>query len=81
MHSCKHDVLTLAPAKSNRLRCKHCHLTISEDELGSGDCPECLEAHKIKRRDFEPINEPEDSTTRYYCEHCGAAIDFEVHEK
>jgi len=81
MPSCKHEVLTLVPMKSNRLRCKHCHLTISEDELGSGDCPECLEVHKVKRRDFEQIAEPESPTTRYYCERCGAVVDFSTHDK
>jgi Zn finger protein HypA/HybF involved in hydrogenase expression len=81
MPSCKHEVLTLVPMKSNRLRCRHCHLTISEDELGNGDCPECLEVHKIKRRDFEHMNEPESSATRYYCERCGAVVDFSLHDK
>ena len=75
MHPCKHDVLTLVPTKNNRLRCKHCHLTISEDELGSGDCPECLEVHKIGRRDFEKISNPDTETIHYCCEHCGTFIE------
>ena len=75
MYPCKHDVLTLVPTKSNRLRCRHCHLTISEDELGNGDCPECLEVHKIGRRDFERISTPDTETIRYCCEHCGTVIE------
>jgi rubrerythrin len=67
--------------QSNRLRCRHCHLTISEDELGSGDCPECLEAHKIKRRDFEQVVEQNNPTTRYYCERCGTIVDYSADEK
>ncbi len=75
MNSCKHEVLTLVPIKQSRLRCKHCHLTITEDELGSGDCPECLEVHDIKRRDFETINTGDTTTTRYCCEQCGTVIE------
>jgi hypothetical protein len=61
--------------KSNRLRCRHCHLTISEDELGRGDCPECLEVHKIGRRDFEKISGEDKETIRYCCENCGTVIE------
>lgn len=75
MHPCKHEVLTLVPMQSNRLRCRHCHLTISEDELGSGDCPECLEVHRIGRRDFEQITAADRKTIRYCCENCGTVIE------
>ena len=75
MPPCKHEVLTLVPMKSNRLRCRHCHLTISEDELGSGDCPECLEVHRIGRRDFEKILAADKETIRYCCENCGTVIE------
>ena len=74
MSSCKHEVLTLVPIKNNKLRCRHCHLIISEDELGHDCCPECLEVHKVKRRDFERIVE-NDNTIRYCCEQCGAVIE------
>ncbi|MCX5894226.1 MAG: hypothetical protein NTZ51_00125 [Proteobacteria bacterium] len=75
MRSCKHEVLTLVPVKSNRLRCRHCHLTITEEELGSNCCPECLAVHKVRRRDFEKIIATDSGTTRYCCEHCGMVID------
>ena len=75
MSSCKHEVLTLAPAPQNRLRCRHCHLTITEEELGNGDCPECLEVHEVKRRDFEIVTSQNKKTARYCCEQCGAVIE------
>jgi hypothetical protein len=50
-------------------------LTISEDELGSGCCPECLEVHKIRRRDFEKLNQPDSGKTRYCCDKCGMVIE------
>ena len=74
MSTCKHEILTLVPPPSARLRCRHCHLTISEQEIGDGCCPECLEAGKIKRRDFEKLESPKSSTVRYRCETCGMII-------
>jgi len=53
MEDCKHEILRLLPVKNNRLRCRHCHLSITEEELGNDCCPECLSAYKIRRRDFE----------------------------
>jgi hypothetical protein len=73
--SCKHDVLVLVPVKSNKLRCTHCHLVITEDELGSSYCPECFEACKKKRRDFEKFTEKSSGSTRYCCERCGMIIE------
>ena len=75
MSHCKHEVLTLVTIKNNKLRCRHCHLTISEDELGSNCCPECLAVHKIRRRDFEKVIPEDSGTTRYCCEQCGAVIE------
>jgi hypothetical protein len=75
MSSCKHAVLTLVPIKDNKLRCRHCHLTIAEDELGSGGCPECLEVHKVRRRDFEKIIVSNSKTIRYCCESCGMVVE------
>ncbi|MCK5515084.1 MAG: hypothetical protein KAJ00_11345 [Deltaproteobacteria bacterium] len=75
MSSCKHEVLTLVSIKRNKLRCRHCYLTISEDELGSDCCPECLAVHKIRRRDFEKIIPEDSGTIRYCCEQCGAVIE------
>jgi hypothetical protein len=75
MESCKHEVLTLVKIKSNKMRCMRCHLIITEDELGSGCCPECLEVHKVKHRDFEKIIETHEETIRYCCESCGMVIE------
>ncbi len=75
MSFCKHEVLRLVTVKRNKLQCRHCHLIISEDELGAGCCPECLEVHKLRRRDFEKIIDAESGAVRYCCEHCGAVID------
>lgn len=74
MPVCRHETLTLIVEKNNRLRCRHCHLTIDEDELGSGCCPECLEAHNIRRRDFERLNPAADGQTRYCCSACGLIV-------
>jgi hypothetical protein len=75
MSTCTHEVLTLVAVKGNKLRCRHCHLTISEDELGSECCPECLEAHKIRRRDFEKLEQDDSGKTRYCCAKCGMIIE------
>ena len=75
MESCKHEILSLIPAPGARLRCRHCHLTITEEELGSGCCPECLEAHKVRRRDFETIPPQDSPATRYCCERCGMVVE------
>jgi len=75
MNVCKHEVLSLLPARRNKLQCRHCSLIITEDELGSGCCPECLEVHKVKRRDFATVIAADSSVTRYCCDHCGMIID------
>lgn len=72
MDRCPHVRLTLLrPSTETRLRCRHCHLTISEAELGGAPCPECLEAHGRRRRDFERIEVTLNETTRMRCEDCG----------
>jgi len=75
MPTCKHAVLTLMPPAEPRLRCQHCHLTISSSELGSSYCPECLEVHKVRRQDFEEVSNPAANCTRYRCEACGLILD------
>jgi len=62
------------PENGKKLRCRHCHLTISAEELGTGDCPECFERDGIKRYDFEEISAPGLKKTQYRCEDCGAII-------
>ena len=75
MSTCRHEMLTLVPAPAARLRCRHCHLTITEQELGADCCPECLEQFKIRRRDFEAIASGGGEPVRYRCETCGMIID------
>ncbi len=75
MNSCKHEVITLLEPKKKKLCCRHCHLMISEDELGNGCCPECLDVHKVRRRDFKPVDEPDSETVRYRCESCGMVVE------
>jgi len=72
---CKHQTLVLLPPPDKKLRCRHCHLTIAEEELADGHCPECYEAYGLKRRDFEPVEPEKGGKARYVCENCGAVID------
>jgi len=74
MAACSHTNLTLLPAKANKIRCLHCHLTIDPDELGGQYCPECYEIHGKKQWDFEPVEPDTPEAQRYRCEDCGAFI-------
>ena len=74
MTRCRHHHLALMPQKSQRLRCRRCHLTIAADELRGGYCPECYETSGVKHDDFEElVSQPR---TRYRCEQCGAIIEY-----
>ena len=77
MTSCSHSTLTLLPQQKNRMRCRHCHLTIRADELGDSYCPECFEAEGQKRYEFEEVAAVESGTSRYRCEECGVIIESE----
>ena len=77
MSNCKHVNLVLLPGQKNRLRCKHCHLTIKAEDLGKNYCPECFEVHGDKRYDFEEVAEDASETTQYRCEDCGLIINGE----
>ena len=74
MTSCNHPALELLPERKKTLRCRHCHLTIAEDELGDGYCPECFEASGNKRYEFDEMETAESGIARYRCEECGAII-------
>ena len=74
MASCPHGTLELLPERKTTLRCRHCHLTISGEELGDGFCPECFEASGTKRYEFEQLAATEGGGARYLCEECGAII-------
>ncbi len=75
MTSCKHAKLELLPERKNRLRCRHCHLTIEADELGDGYCPECFETGGKRRDDFEEIEALGKGSARYSCEECGLIVE------
>ena len=74
MASCNHSTLELLPERKTTLRCRHCHLTISGEELGEGFCPECFDASGSKRYEFERIEGGEAAGARYRCEECGLII-------
>ncbi|MBN2468160.1 MAG: hypothetical protein JXD19_08425 [Deltaproteobacteria bacterium] len=74
MESCRHQELTLVKKPGKKLRCRRCHLTIDEKELGEGYCPECLEAFNQRSRDFEEVEPEDDGAVLYRCERCGALI-------
>jgi predicted RNA-binding Zn-ribbon protein involved in translation (DUF1610 family) len=74
MAACKHSALELIPERKSTVRCKHCHLTLSVDELGDGYCPECFDGSGEKRYDFEALSNPGGNVVRYRCEECGAII-------
>ena len=74
MSHCNHQRLVLLNQQDKKLRCRHCHLTIDEEELADGHCPECYDAYGVKRRDFEQLEPEGDGKVRYRCEECGAII-------
>ena len=75
MDACNHSKLELLPEKKDRLRCRHCHLTIKADDLGDSYCPECFETEGKKRYDFDEIKAVKTDKTRYRCETCGVIIE------
>ena len=81
MSPCNHQKLTLLPGAKRRLQCRHCHLTILEDELGEGYCPECYETEGWKRYDFELIAPGESGEARYRCEECNTIVPYRSNSK
>jgi rubrerythrin len=77
MTSCSHKKLALLPEQKNRLRCRHCHLTIKADDIGDSYCPECFEIKGKKQYDFEELKEEKTGTTIYRCEGCGITVECE----
>lgn len=74
MSTCRHQNLVLIKQDKNKLRCKHCHLTINEDDLDSDFCPECWETGRIRRREFEKVEQKDYDTDTYRCESCGVEV-------
>lgn len=70
MNACKHRNLLLLPAPKDRIRCRHCHLTIKRDELTGRFCPECYERTGIKRNNFEEAVDTGPAKVQYMCEDC-----------
>ncbi|MBU2499192.1 MAG: hypothetical protein KKE57_09845 [Proteobacteria bacterium] len=75
MTPCTHQHLVLVRSQGKNFRCRHCHLTIGERELGAGYCPECLEVKGLRHRDFDVVEAKEGGTSLYRCEGCSALID------
>lgn len=74
MTSCDHQNLTLIPQQTQRVRCRHCHLTMKAQELGAGYCPECYEASGRRRYDIDDVEAAEGGATQYRCDGCGVVI-------
>ncbi len=77
MDSCKHTSLVLLTGQKNRVRCRHCHLTIEKNELDDGYCPECFETRDEKRYEFEEVKASGTEGANYRCEECGVIIHCE----
>lgn len=69
MDACQHRNLVLLTPPKNRIRCRHCHLTLQREELTTRYCPECYEATGVKRFDFEEVVATSAKVT-YLCEDC-----------
>lgn len=70
MNTCKHRNLLLVTSSNDRIRCRHCHLTLRRDELKNRYCPECYDATGIKRFDFEEVVAAPSDKVQYRCEDC-----------
>jgi len=77
MNACQHKNLVLLSESKDRLRCRHCHLTIKRAELTVRYCPECYETTGVKRHDFEEVTEPTLRKIQYRCEDCSILIPTE----
>jgi len=77
MSECTHRNLLLLTPPKNRIRCRHCHLTLKSSELTTRWCPECYESSGKKRSDFEEVPEDKSSGVAYRCEDCGIFIPVE----
>lgn len=79
MSKCMHTKLTvLRTSTETRVRCRACHLTITEAELAGGYCPECYEGSGAKRYEFEPVAQVNKDPPRLRCEDCALIIDVQA---
>lgn len=74
MNECRHQNVTVIVEDENRLRCRHCHLTIKASEMTTGYCPECFETDGKKRDDFDEMVSIGRTSTHYRCEDCGVVL-------
>jgi len=74
MSACPHRQLVLVRETPTRLRCRHCHLTITAVDLAGRYCPECFETAHTKRYDFDEVQLADSSRVAYRCEACGSLI-------
>ena len=74
MKSCSHTSLELLPERKKTVRCQHCHLTLAEDELQDGFCPECFATTGTRRYQFDEVKSSAAPVARYRCEDCGIVI-------
>jgi rubrerythrin len=73
---CTHNNLELLPERKETWRCRHCHLTIAADDLGTdGFCPECFDGSGRRRYDFEKLASETGKVARYRCEDCGTIVE------
>lgn len=70
MDACRHRNLLLVTPPKDRIRCRHCHLTLKRDELKNGYCPECYAATGVKRFDFDEVAATPSDKVQYRCEDC-----------
>jgi protein-arginine kinase activator protein McsA len=75
MPTCTHRQLVLLPAQQDKVRCRHCHLTINAQDVTERYCPECFATSRVKRYDFEALVTVDSGITRYRCEDCGVLIE------
>jgi Zn finger protein HypA/HybF involved in hydrogenase expression len=74
MNACPHRELVLVREMHARLRCRHCHLTLTAAELSGGYCPECFATTHRKRYDFDEVKRADPERVSYRCEACGRLI-------
>ena len=74
MTSCYHTTLELLRPRKRTLRCRQCHLTLGDDELPDGYCPECFERSGERNYQFDEIEGEGDGAVTYRCEECGVIV-------
>ena len=74
MTDCPHTEIVLLPEAVKKRRCRHCHLTLSAEELADGHCPECFDMSGVRRYDFDDVVQDDAGIPRYRCEACGAML-------